>query len=114
MLRDADALEHYHIVRFEDVLRDPIGVTRSLYRHAGLNFDEVEQIRLQMKPTMTRSGEHRLDRGYDRPVVWYAKDAIASHFHAEIDEVQVERLSAADRGAFLKIAGDAMEKLGYL
>lgn len=114
MYGDSRRLKNYHIVRFEDIVRDPIGVTAKLYRLAGLDFAEVEKIRMQLKPTLAPSGEHRLERGYDRQVVWYAKEDLPSHFRTDIDSIQIARLPPRDRETFLRIAGGTMEMLGYL
>jgi len=113
MLSDSERNERYRIVRFEDILRDPLGEMASLYQHAGLDLEQVEKIRLQSRPTLSRSGEHRLERGTEGQLVWYTKDEARSHFHPDIDAIQAAKLSAADRDSFLKVAGTTMERLGY-
>ena len=114
MCRDASRLKNYYIVRFEDIVRDPIAVTEQLYRHAGLDFEEVEKVRMQLqfRPTLSASGEHRLERSFERQIVWYAKTDLPSLFRTDIDHIQAARLSASDREVFLKIAGGTMEMLG--
>ena len=113
MYEDAGRLENYHIVRFEDIVRDPIGVTKEIYGHARLDFGEVEKIRMQIKPKISPSGEHGLERNLDHRIVWYTKADLPSYFRTDIDHRQAVRLSANDREAFLKIAGGTMEMLGY-
>jgi len=113
MLADSERYERYRIVRFEDILRDPLDAMASLYQHAGLDLDQVEKIRLQSRPTLSRSGEHRLERGTEGQVVWYTRDEVGAHFRADIDAVQADKLSQADRNTFLAICGSLMERLGY-
>jgi hypothetical protein len=113
MQDDASRLKNYHIIRFEEVVRDPIGAAEEIYKHAGLDFAEVDKVRMQLKPTLSSAGEHRLERGADRQVVWYAKTDLPHHFRMDIDRIQATRLSPADRQAFLKIAGGTMDMLGY-
>lgn len=69
---------------------------------------------MQLKPTLSRSGEHKLERGFDRQVVWYTKTDLPRHFRTDIDQIQAARLSTKDREIFLKIAGGTMEMLGYV
>jgi hypothetical protein len=115
MFSDASRLRNYHIVRFEDLTRDPVAAMQVLYRHARLDFEAVEKVRMQLqfRPTTSISGEHRLERSFDRQIAWYAKADLPSLFRTDIDRIQAARLSARHREAFLKIAGDTMEMLGY-
>jgi hypothetical protein len=106
MLKDASRLEGYHIVRFEDIVRDPFGVTEELYRHARLDFAEVEKVRMQIKPTTA-------ERCLDHRIVWYPKADLLSYFRTDVDHIQATKLSASDRDTFLKIAGSTMEMAGY-
>ena len=97
MLGAREKLERYRIVRFEDILQDPLGEADAIYHHAGLNFDMIDKIRLQLNPTMSRSGEHRLERGAAGELVWYTKQEALGHFRPDINAIQQDRLSAADR-----------------
>lgn len=114
MLADADRLERYHIIRFDDILSDPRAAIDRLYRLADLDGSKVERIRLQHKATLTHDGAHRSQGRYDREVAWYPWDRLSSHLRDDIDEVQAAHLDAADRRRFLAIAGPTMERLGYL
>lgn len=114
MLADSERYERYRIARFEDILRDPLKEMAALYQHADLDFGQIEKIRLQTHPTLSRSGEHRLERGKEGQVVWYTRDQVESHFRPDIDAIQQDKLTATDRDSFLKVAGATMEKLGYL
>jgi hypothetical protein len=111
---DSRRIENYHIVRFEEILRDPMAEASSLYRSAGLDLAEVDKFRMQLKATLSHSGEHKLERGLDRQVVWYAKTDLSRHFRTDVDQIQAAKLSPRDRETFLRIAGGTMEMLGYL
>lgn len=114
MLEDAARLEYYHIVRFEDMISDPLRLLDKIYQLAGLSVNELQKVRLQLKPTVDRRGHHGLAGGYDRQVIWYDVDDLHSHFRPEVDENQVSQLAPGDREAFLRIAQVTMEHLGYL
>jgi Sulfotransferase family len=114
MLEDVDRLKRYHVVRFDEILRDPPSAIRRLYRSADLDDSKVERIRLQHKPTLDRTGAHQLRVGRDREVVWYDWDKLSLHLRADIDELQAAHLDSANRERFLTIAGPVMERVGYL
>jgi len=114
MIEDSRTMPHYHVVRFENMIADPIATMKSLYRDAGLDFAELSQVRLQIKAVVTREGDHHPVGGADRQVVWYDRDAVPSHFTSDIDAVQIARLAPRDRDAFMRIAGETMAALGYV
>lgn len=114
MLEYSERMENYHIVHFEEILSNPVEQMKILYEKANLDFDRIEKARLQMKATLSKSGQHELQCGYDRQVIWYALENVRAHFNPDIDAIQIANLSDRDRETFLKIAGKTMEKLGYL
>jgi hypothetical protein len=62
---------------------------------------------------MDAQGNHRLHGASEWNVVWLETSELPTYFHQDVDQNQIKRLSAADRDAFLKQAGPAMERLGY-
>jgi hypothetical protein len=114
MIDCAGRMDGYHLVRFEDILAEPLKQMKILYSKAGLDFSKIEKVRMQRKPTLAASGKHRLEIGYDREVVWYAPEQLPSHFNPDIDAIQIGHLSDRDRDTFLKIAGKTLGKLGYV
>lgn len=113
--QDATCMKNYHLVRFEEILADPLRVLRGLYRLAGLDVTMVSRVRLQAKGIMDARGVHNLPSGFsDREVVWYSLDELQRHFEPNINENQIKRLSAGECEEFLGEAGDAMERLGYI
>ncbi len=115
MADDAAARPNYHLVRFERILADPLGQMKEIYRLAGLDISVVGKIRLQMKATMSQSGQHELAAGYDdRQTVWYTPEEVRNYFKPDIDDIQIARLADHDRAAFLETARPVMEQLGYL
>ncbi len=115
MSRDAAALPNYHFVRFEELLADPIRVSRRIYELAGLDPTAVSQIRMQRRRVMDADGNHRLKKGgHEWSVDWLDMEDLPSYFEPAADRNQIVRLSASDRMDFLANAGPAMERLGYL
>jgi hypothetical protein len=114
MLDYQESLPGFHLVRFEELIADPLGQMRDVYEKARLDISEVSRVRLQVKRVMTEDGEHRLAGGGDRQVVWYEMKDLGSHFSTDVDRIQVQRLDPRTRERFLSIAGNVMERLGYL
>jgi hypothetical protein len=113
MVEDAARWEDYHVIRFEDMISHPVSLLHKIYRLAGLDVEKVQKVRLQLKATVDRQGRHGLAGGYDRQVVWYDLDDLASHFRPDVNENQIRQLSPQAREAFLRIAQVSMERLGY-
>lgn len=114
MIEFSENMDNFHIVRFEKILLDPIEQMKVIYQQANLDFARIDMVRLQIKPTLSKTGQHELKYGYDRQVVWLAPDKVQTHFDPEIDAIQIANLSRRDREIFLKNCGKTMEKLGYL
>jgi len=113
MQADARRFSHYQLIRFEDLLSDPVMSVRRLYDHAGLEFDKLRDVRMQIRRVLDKDGNHRLRGGSEWDVVWSDLNGLASHFQKDVNRHQIQRLSAADRDAFLEEAGETMELLGY-
>lgn len=124
ILEDAERLPGYHIFRFEDLLADPLGSLRAIYRAADLDLTEVRQIRLEDKPVVTGSGERRLLHGGGplalftgrfRPkrLLWYDVDTFAEHFDPGVNRHQIRRLAERDRDVVMHHCGETLARLGY-
>jgi hypothetical protein len=113
MLDCSERLPNYHLVRFEDLVRDPAGVLREVYARAQLDVAAVPKIRFESTPTIGGDGQHRVAKGSDHEVFWYRVDEMHEHMQADIDERQITRMTPGDRDLFLSLAGDTMKRLGY-
>lgn len=116
MLDDAARVPNYHIVRFENMIADPLSVIRDVYRHASLDITAVGKYRLQAKQSMDGDGRRTYAFGgqQDREVRWFDASEIGSCFRKDVDASQIARLGERERVEFLRGAGGAMERLGYL
>ena len=113
MLQDAEQLPRYRIMRFEDLICNPLQTLQSLYAHAGLEPGRMRQLRMQVRRVMDAQGNHRLNGNSEWNVVWLDPAELPTYFQQDVDRNQIKRLTTADRDAFLKQAGPAMERLGY-
>jgi hypothetical protein len=113
MLADVQRLPNVFLVRFEDILQDPYAATLGLYGRLGLQPDEVTHVRVQLRGKLDGQGRHGVEGGTEWEVVWHRLDELADCLDPEINARQIRRLSAADREAFLREAGDVMDQFGY-
>jgi hypothetical protein len=116
MLHDSRAMPNYRIVRFEEMVSDPVGFMKKIYSFAGLDADRVEKVRLQAKRSMNKDGTRNYTFGgsKDRETHWFSIEELGSNVRNDVNANQIARLNAADRETFLKQAGNSMEILGYL
>ena len=115
MLEDAANLPNYHIVRFENLISNPLGVMQDVYRHASLDVSAVGKYRLQAKQSTQRDGRRTYAFGgqQDREVRWFDPSEIGGCFRQDVDTSQIALLGERERSEFLRVAGGAMERLGY-
>lgn len=113
MLQLEDEMPNYHLIRYEEMVRDPLAVIRRVYELADLDFSQVPKIRLQSKQVTTADGRHELLKGQDRQVFWYAPNDLQNHIRSDVNENQIRKLDVESRRAFLSQAGAAMRELGY-
>jgi hypothetical protein len=116
MIEDSRKIPNYHLVRFEDMVRDPLGFMKKIYSFAGLDEGRVAKVRLQAKRSMNKDGTRSYTFGgsKDRETHWFPVEEIRNYFRGDVNKNQIEQLGAGDREIFLQQAGSSMEKLGYL
>jgi hypothetical protein len=113
MLMDSERISSYRIIRFEDLIAQPMNSLHSVYAHAGLDVSRLSEIRMQVRRVMDADGNHRLNGKSEWDVVWLQPRDLANYFQSDVDGNQIRHLSQADRDKFLMKAGPAMERLGY-
>jgi hypothetical protein len=115
MLDDAEASPNYHLVRFEKIITDPVGVIQDVYRRASLDGTLVTRYRQQAKQSMDKNGRRTYTFGgeQDRETRWFDASELGDCFRKDVDASQIARLGERERCEFLRVAGDVMERLGY-
>jgi len=116
MVRDAERLENYHIVRFEDILADPQTTIQDIYAKAGLNFTSANRFRLQAKPSIAKNGSasYMFGGAKNREVHWFSLEELPQALRSDVNDNQIARLSPADKEAFMKKADGMMQHFGYI
>lgn len=114
MIDDAQRIENYHIIYFEDLIAEPAAIIRKVYGYAGLNIDAVEKFGLQSKESMDKDGVRRVTFGQRKQRVWSRLGEIEQYVREDVNVNQIARLKDADKEAFLRYAREPMEYFGYL
>ena len=113
MLINQERIPNFHIVKYEDMVSNPLEFIRTIYTKADINFDDLRKVRLESKPVMDQHGTHQLNKGYDHQLFWYPLEELHQHIRTDINKNQINQLKQADKDDFLATAGQTMEKLGY-
>lgn len=112
MLNDADRLERYFMVRFEDMLKEPIGVMEQVYAQAGLDRSRVTKIRFKAKAHYQGEGERTTTYEEGRHY-WFEPAEIYKMVEPQINRFHVAQLEEQERLALLERTASVRERLGY-
>jgi hypothetical protein len=116
MIDDVGQMDNYYIVRFEDIILDPVNLVKEIYNYANLEINSVTKFRLQAKRSMNKDGTRNYTFGgsHDRETQWFPLEQLNNGFRKDVNENQIARLSQEDREIFLSYANQAMVHLDYL
>lgn len=105
--------DRHMLVRFEDVLADPLPTLKKLYTFLDLDLSEVPFIRLQHKPHFGKSGKYRHSGEFNRQVTWYPREEIHKHLDASAPFNAIERLATVHKDEISATLGETAARLGY-
>lgn len=113
MLAERDALPNYHLVKYEDIVRDPATAIRDLYGKLGLDPNAVPKIAIITKPVLNTEGKHAFVRGTDKQLIWLTPAELEGYLQKDLNARQIAQLGRPDRESFMEAAGVTLRKLGY-
>jgi hypothetical protein len=109
----AGQLPNFHLVRFEEVITNPMDQVSRVYQHAGLDPADVPKFRLQIKAKTEKEGERKLEAEHDRQVVWYDRTSVETYFDPAVNDHQINQLDPAARREFEQHTEATLRSLGY-
>ncbi|MCO5187160.1 MAG: sulfotransferase [Anaerolineae bacterium] len=112
MVADRDRIASYHLVRFEDLLADPIAVAQRVYGLAGLDWGQIEKLRFKAKAHMSANGTHGSDYAVGSHY-WFAPADVYQLLDPNINRHQVAQLDAAERDRVLQLTAASRNLLDY-
>jgi hypothetical protein len=112
MLTDSQRWDFYHILRFEDLLRDPLPSIQTIYTWAGLDISQTPQMRFKAKPHMQADGTHATSF-QEGQHYWFEFDEIPQMFEPEVNRFQTSRLVAQEADVIRTLTRDVCAQIGY-
>jgi hypothetical protein len=112
MVSDANTFPNYHIVKFEDLLGDPIASIRQLYNWSGLDFAKLKKIRFKAKPHYQVEGKHHSSYQVGRHY-WFDFDSVYEILEPKVNEFQMNQLDEDEKKGVLKVTAKTRALLGY-
>lgn len=101
-----------HLLRFEDVLADPLATARQVYAWCGLDMGKVTKLRFKAKPHTRADGTHRTDYQEGRHY-WFAFDELDAMLDPEVNRHQVSKLPSAEAERLRALTRESSQSLGY-
>lgn len=96
MQDDAQRIERYHVVRFEDVLRNFKTVLHQIYAAADLDITQIDQVRFKAKSHFTADGSRDVGFAVGQHY-WMPVDEVSTFLEADINQFQIDRLSDSEK-----------------
>ncbi len=115
MIHDSQNMKKYHIVRFEDMVSEPVSFIKTLYDYADLELNLVSKFRLNCRQSMGRDGKRKYTKDVKQNKwLWLPVSEFDTFFRQDVNENQIQYLSKKDREIFLNYARESMEYFGYI
>jgi hypothetical protein len=104
---------NFYLLKFEDLLENPQKFIQNLYDKAGLKYESKIFVRLKAKKFVKNDGNY--GTGFtEGSKYWVDVDKFFEFIDKDINLNQITQMSMKDKEAFLDVAKDSMERLGYI
>lgn len=114
MIDDSNRMRSFHLIRFEDLINQPMDSLRRIYEWVGLDIGLVRKIRLETKQVLTEEGRHEFVHGTgQRELVWYDLEDFGRHFRRDVNKNQMRRLTDGQKQVILELAYSSLQHFGY-
>lgn len=104
---------HYFLLRFEDLIKDPFDMASKLFAFSELNPTKLEKLRLKSTRLLSVNGVHETRFGLEKVKYWFDSEQIALILDSNINKTQIELLRDRDRCTFEKHAKPVLEYFHY-
>lgn len=112
MLADSERLPRYYLLRFEDILEDPLAAAARTFDLAGLDPAKAPKLRFKAKRHVRKDGTYGTDLELRRHY-WFSPEEVAGYFEPAVNRLQTERLEEKEQERVLELTAPVMEGLGY-
>lgn len=115
IISDEKRIENYHILKFEDLIGDPVESLKKVYKLADLDINMLGKIRLETTKTITNNGEHEFIHNTDnKELLWYSLEEFANHYNKDVNKNQRERLTKEQEEIILENAQSTLQHFSYI
>jgi hypothetical protein len=112
MLADANDMETYFLIKFEELLAQPVASMQTLYNWAGLDMGLHDALRFKAKPHMRANGSHATDFTSGRHY-WFPFDEAHRILEPKVNYYQMDLVSEDEKYRLNERLGELMGALGY-
>lgn len=104
---------NHMLVRFENVIENPFGISEEIYRKLRLDTVTIEKLRLKSKKVIMKNHHHETLFGEENKKYWFDRDSIGHILDKDVNQRQIHSLSSDMIRQFNKHAGQQLIKFGY-
>ncbi|MEX2601286.1 MAG: hypothetical protein WD355_06535 [Balneolaceae bacterium] len=108
-----ESLVRIKLIRFENALEDPFGISEELFRFTNTTPHQLDKLRLKSKKTLDVSDSHYTRYGDENRKYWFDRSTIGNILDPDINRTQASRLQPDMIRDFNREASDAMNYFGY-
>jgi hypothetical protein len=112
MINDSEKFENYYVIRFEDILNDPMARLSEVYEYVGLDIRDLKKVRLKVKPHLDEKG-HWGTPYSPKEKIWLGFEELTKYIEPKINKYHINNISEQEKNDFLEIAKDSMEYFSY-
>lgn len=112
MIADASNIPNYHLVRFEDLVSDPVNSIKLIYKYSNLNFKALKKIRFKAKPFTHQDGSYGTHYNIGQHY-WVNMNEIEKMIDPNVNSSQIAMISKIEKRKILLLLKKIMEQLNY-
>lgn len=112
MLEDFQSVKKYHIIKFEEIIRDPLNLIEKIYQLSNLDISKIDKFRFRAKPYTHRGGEH-FSKIPAYKHYWFKKSDVTSFLEPNVNKYQLESLKNETIKKINRSLEYEISKLGY-
>tara|TARA_Y100001970_G_C14221897_1_gene853200 strand:+ start:1702 stop:2601 length:900 start_codon:yes stop_codon:yes gene_type:complete len=112
MLIDKKSIPNYHMIKFEELLSDPIESLKRLYAWANLDFSAIKKIRLKAKPFINKYGYH-LTSLKENKHYWFTMGELDQYLDKNVNKNQISNVNQTEKESIIKLINKDLSELGY-
>tara|TARA_B110000438_G_scaffold296226_1_gene340578 strand:- start:37 stop:870 length:834 start_codon:yes stop_codon:yes gene_type:complete len=103
---------NYHIVKFEDLVSNPLGSIEILYEYSNLDFSKINKIRFKAKPHAKKDGSYGSDFNIGKHY-WVEKTQIESLIDSNVNKYQMKNISKEDKNTLSRLFKNQIKDMNY-